>query len=188
MREQKKKLRSAQRRLAAAKRDNTYTRIMNLNERNDKQWCPIPFPFLFTFTFRAELFSSFNHYIRKFSNYIINVLGFIIFCLYYLGYWTFEREFTNLSTHDPIIVTVACKLQRIDINSQRHENIRVTGIGVVSFVSCQSMLGRAKFFLLLSHIFVICTFPIVYVTFLLPFPVVKFSLFHDCRHIRCPLP
>ena len=38
MREQKKKLRSAQRRLAAAKRDNTYTRIMNLNERNDKQF------------------------------------------------------------------------------------------------------------------------------------------------------
>ena len=40
-------------------------------------------------------------------------------------YWTFEREFTNLSTHDPIIVTVACKLQRIDINFQRHENIKV---------------------------------------------------------------
>jgi len=38
MREQKKKLRSVQRRLAAAKRDNTYTRIMNLNERNDKQF------------------------------------------------------------------------------------------------------------------------------------------------------
>jgi hypothetical protein len=35
--ELKKKLRSAQRRLAAAKRDNTYTRIMNLNEQNDKQ-------------------------------------------------------------------------------------------------------------------------------------------------------
>jgi ATP-dependent Lon protease len=40
-------------------------------------------------------------------------------------YLTFEREFTNLSTHDPIIVTVACKLQRIDINFQRHENIKV---------------------------------------------------------------
>jgi hypothetical protein len=36
-------------------------------------------------------------------------------------YWTFEREFTNLSTHDPIIVTVACKLQSIDINSQRQD-------------------------------------------------------------------
>jgi hypothetical protein len=43
----------------------------------------------------------------------------------------------------------------------------------------QSKLGRAKFFLLFSHIFIIYTFPIVYVTFLLPFPVVKFSLFHD---------
>jgi hypothetical protein len=32
---------------------------------------------------------------------------------------------------------------------------------------------------LFSHIFIIYTFPIVYVTFLLPFPVVKFSLFHD---------
>ena len=38
MREQKTKLCSVQRRLAAAKRDNTYTRIMNLNERNDKQF------------------------------------------------------------------------------------------------------------------------------------------------------
>lgn len=40
-------------------------------------------------------------------------------------YWTFEREFKNLSTHDPIIVTVECNLQKIDINSQRQENIRV---------------------------------------------------------------
>jgi hypothetical protein len=37
----------------------------------------------------------------------------------------FEREFKNLSTHDPIIVTVECNLQKIDINSQRQENIRV---------------------------------------------------------------
>ena len=40
-------------------------------------------------------------------------------------YWTFEREFKNLSTHDPFIVTVECNLQKIDINSQRQENIRV---------------------------------------------------------------
>ena len=40
-------------------------------------------------------------------------------------YWTFEREFKNLSTRDPIIVTVECNLQKIDINSQRQENIRV---------------------------------------------------------------
>jgi hypothetical protein len=38
MREQNEKLHSVQCRLAAAKRDNTYTRIMNLNERNDKQF------------------------------------------------------------------------------------------------------------------------------------------------------
>ena len=38
MREQKKKLRSAQRHLAAVKRDNTYTKIMELKENNDKQF------------------------------------------------------------------------------------------------------------------------------------------------------
>ncbi|XP_063411607.1 uncharacterized protein LOC134694525 [Mytilus trossulus] len=38
MKVQKKKLRSAQRRLAAEKRENTYTKIMELNENNDKQF------------------------------------------------------------------------------------------------------------------------------------------------------
>lgn len=38
MREQKKKLRSAQRRLSAAKREQIYTKIMDLNENNDKQF------------------------------------------------------------------------------------------------------------------------------------------------------
>ena len=38
MREHKRKLRSAQRRFAAEKRDNTYSKIMELNERSDKQF------------------------------------------------------------------------------------------------------------------------------------------------------
>jgi hypothetical protein len=94
----------------------------------------------------------------------------------------------NLSTHDPIIVTVECNLQKIDINSQRQENIRVKW----------DKIDKEQYKILLEENMkdvaqivqteddkpqnidnIITEFPVVYVTFLLPFPVVKFSLFHD---------
>jgi hypothetical protein len=65
----------------------------------------------------------------------------------------------NMKDIAQIVQTKDDKPQNIDNIITEFSNI------VVSFGSCQSTLGRAKFFLLFSHIFVICTFPIVYVTY-----------------------
>jgi len=64
MREHKRKLRSAQRRLAAEKRDNTYSKIMELNERSDKQF--------FALVNRRRNVHSTSTSILKFDNIIYN--------------------------------------------------------------------------------------------------------------------
>lgn len=82
MREHKRKLRSAQRRLAAEKRDNTYSKIMELNERGDKQW--------FALVNRQRNVHSTSTSILKFDNSIYNTSESI------LNVWT--EYFSELAT------------------------------------------------------------------------------------------
>ena len=74
MREQKKKLRSLQRKLTASKRDNTFTKIMELSEINDKQF--------FALVNRQRNVRTRNNSILKYNNKTFNTPPTI------LGAWT----------------------------------------------------------------------------------------------------